>query len=52
MKDAVKRLSMAGTLQAENISTTINGFVKAVYLQELVYDERRGNEGAPYETKE
>lgn len=52
MKDAVKRLSMAGTLQAENISTTVNGFVKAVYLQELVYDERRGNEGAPYETKE
>lgn len=52
MKDAVKRLSMAGTLQAENISTTVNGFVKAVYLQELVYDERRGNEGALYETKE
>ena len=25
MKDAVKRLSMAGTLQAENISTTVNG---------------------------
>lgn len=52
MKDAVKRLSMAGTLQKEDISATIHDFVKVVCLQELVYDERRGNEGAPYETKE
>lgn len=51
MKDAVKRLSMSGTLQAKNISTTISSFMKAIYLQELVYDERRGNEGAPYESK-
>lgn len=51
MKDAVKRLSMEGTLQEKNISVSINDFVKTVYLQELVYDERRGNEGAPYETK-
>ena len=51
MKDAVKRLSMAGTLQEKKISTSINDFVKSVYLQELVYDERRGNEGAPHETK-
>lgn len=52
MQDAVKRLSMAGNLQSLDIATKVNSFVKSVYLQELVYDERIGEEGAPYETKE
>ncbi len=52
MKDAIKRLSMAGILQTEEIAHEIDTFAKSTYLQELVYDERRGNEGAPDETKE
>ena len=52
IKDAIKRLSMAGVLQDEDIANEINSFVKSIYLQDLVYDERRGNEGAPYETEE
>ena len=51
MKDAIKRLSMGGVLQSKEIATQIDNFAQAFKLQELVYDERKDGEGAPFETK-
>ena len=52
MKDAIKRLAMSGALQSEKIGTTVNQFAKTFAIRDLVYDERVGNEGAPFETKQ
>lgn len=51
MTDAVKRLSMGGILQDKNVASDVNTFVKSIYLPELIYNERRGHEGAPHESK-
>ena len=52
MKDAIKRLSMSGILQSEQVGSAISQFAKQFAIGDLVYDERIGNEGAPNETLE
>ncbi|MEG2163967.1 MAG: alpha-L-fucosidase [Bacteroidales bacterium] len=51
MKDAVKRLAMAGELKSAKAGNIVDEFIKTVHLQELVSDERSQNEGAPFETQ-
>lgn len=51
MKDAVKRLAMAGILQDAGLANEIQALVQSVHLEGQPTDGRQGKEGAPDETK-
>lgn len=50
MKDAIKRLSMAGILQDAGLADEIRSLAQLVHLEEHLADGRQGKEGAPDET--
>ena len=52
LKDAGKRLAMSGLLQNEEVTKTVNAFMRSTYLQEPQEADHSADEGAPYETKE
>lgn len=52
LKDAGKRLAMAGILSNDQYGVSFRNFMEEITWQEEVVDERPLNEGAPFETKE
>ena len=51
LKDASKRLAMAGLLQDQQAIQAIQRFMQSVYLQEPLGEGQQPGEGAPFETK-
>ena len=51
LKDAIKRLAMAGMLQDEQANGAIRKFMQGVCLQEPLGEGQQPGEGAPFETK-
>ena len=52
LKDAGKRLAMAGLLQDPEAIQAVQSFMQAVCLQEPLGEGQQPGEGAPFETKE